>query len=42
VAYIPTLGGARWEHWHGDWVIASVEANDRLALPSNGPRLDRK
>jgi hypothetical protein len=23
-------------------VIASAEANDRLALPSNGPRLDRK
>jgi hypothetical protein len=23
-------------------VIASVEANDRLALPSDGPRLDRK
>jgi hypothetical protein len=25
-----------------DWVIASVEANDRLVLPSNGPNLDRK
>jgi hypothetical protein len=23
-------------------VIASVEANDRFALPSDGPRLDRK
>jgi hypothetical protein len=42
VAYIPTLGGARWEHWRDDWVIASVEANDRLALSSDGPRLDRK
>jgi hypothetical protein len=42
VAYIPTLGGARWEHWRGDWVIASAEANDCLALPSDGPRLDRK
>jgi hypothetical protein len=42
MAYIPTLGGARWENWRGDWVIASVEANDRLALPSDGPRLDRK
>jgi hypothetical protein len=40
--YIPSLGGARWENWCGDWVIASAEANDRLALPSDGPRLDRK
>jgi hypothetical protein len=41
-AYIPTFGGARWEHLRGDWVIASAEANDRLALLSDGPRLDRK
>jgi hypothetical protein len=41
-AYIPSLGGARWENWRDDWVIASAEANDRLALPSDGPRLDRK
>jgi hypothetical protein len=34
VAYIPTLGDARWENWRIDWVIASVEANDRLILPS--------
>jgi hypothetical protein len=42
VTYIATLGGARWENWHNDWVIASAEANDRLALLSDGPRLDRK
>jgi hypothetical protein len=42
VAYIPSLGGARWENWRDDWVIASAEANNRLALPSDGPRLDRK
>jgi hypothetical protein len=42
VAYIATLGSARWENWHNDWVIASAEVNDRLALPSDGPRLDRK
>jgi hypothetical protein len=42
VVYIPTLGGARWENWHNDWVIASTEANDRLVLPSDGPALDRK
>jgi hypothetical protein len=41
-AYIPTFGRARWENWRGDWVIVSAEANDRLALPSDGPRLDRK
>jgi hypothetical protein len=42
VAYISTFGSARWENWHGDWVIASVEANDRLMLPSNGSSLNRK
>jgi hypothetical protein len=42
VAYISTFGGARWENWRGDWVIASAEANDCLVLPSNGPALDRK
>jgi hypothetical protein len=42
VVYIPTFGGARWQNWRNDWVIASVEANDRLVLPSNGPALDRK
>jgi hypothetical protein len=41
-AYIPTFGGARWDNWRGDWVIASAEANNHLSLPSNGPRLDRK
>ena len=42
VIYIPTFGGARWENWCIDWVIASAEANDRLVLPSDGPALDRK
>jgi hypothetical protein len=42
VAYMSTFGGARWENWRGDWVIASTEANNRLVLPSNGPSLDRK
>jgi hypothetical protein len=41
-AYIPSLGGASWENRRDDWVIASAEANDRLVLPSDGPRLDRK
>jgi hypothetical protein len=42
IVYIPTFGGAMWENWRSDWVIASTEANDRLILPSNGPALDRK
>jgi hypothetical protein len=42
VSYIPTLGGARWENWRNNWVIVSAEANDRLALLSDGPTLDRK
>jgi hypothetical protein len=41
-AYIPSLASARWENWRDDWVIASAEANNHLALPSDGPRLDRK
>jgi hypothetical protein len=41
-AYISSLGGARWENWRVDWVIVSSKANDRLALPSDGPTLDRK
>ena len=42
VTYIASLGGARWENWRHDWVIASAEVSDRLALPSDGPRLGRK
>ena len=42
MTYIASLGGTRWENWQNDWVIASAEVNDRLALPSDGPRLDRK
>jgi hypothetical protein len=42
VVYIPTFGGARWENWRSDWVIASTKPNDHLVLPSNGPALDRK
>jgi hypothetical protein len=41
-AYISSLSGARWENWRAKWVIASTEANNRLVLPSDGPRLDRK
>jgi hypothetical protein len=42
VAYISTFGGARWENWPAEWLIASAEANDCLVLPSNEPSLDRK
>jgi hypothetical protein len=41
-AYISSLSGTRWENWRAEWVIASTEANDRLVLPSDGPRLDKK
>jgi hypothetical protein len=41
-AYISSLSGVRWENWHTEWVIASTEASDRLVLPSDGPRLDKK
>jgi hypothetical protein len=42
VTYIASLGGARWENWRNDWVMASAEVSDCLALPSDGPRLERK
>jgi hypothetical protein len=42
VTYIASLGGARWENWQSDWVIAIAEASDRLALPSDGSSLERK
>jgi hypothetical protein len=42
VTYIASLGGARWENWRSDWVIASAKASDRLALPSDRPSLERK
>jgi hypothetical protein len=42
VTYIASLGGARWENWRHDWVIARTEVSDRLALPSDGPNPSRK
>ena len=39
--YIPGLTGGRWEEWHRDWVIATAETNERLALPTEGPATDR-
>jgi hypothetical protein len=42
VTYIASLGGTRWENWRHDWVIATAKVSDRLALPSDGPRLGRK
>jgi hypothetical protein len=41
-AYISSLSGVRWENWRAEWVIASTEISDLLALPSDGPRLDKK
>ena len=39
--YIPGLAGGRWEEWRRDWVIATTEANERLALPTGGPASDK-
>jgi hypothetical protein len=41
-AYISSLSGTMWENWCAKWVIASTEASDRLVLPSDEPRLDKK
>jgi hypothetical protein len=41
-AYISSLSGARWENWRAEWVIPSTEASNRLVLPSDGPRLDKR
>jgi hypothetical protein len=41
-AYISSVSSARWENWRAKWWIASTEASDRLVLPSDGPRLDKK
>ena len=39
--YIPGLTGGKWEEWRRDWVIATTEANERLALLTEGPASDR-
>jgi hypothetical protein len=39
--YILGLTGGKWEEWRRDWVIATTEANERLALPTGGPTTDR-
>ena len=39
--YIPGLTGGKWEEWRRDWVIATTEANERLALPTEGPATNR-
>ena len=39
--YIPGLTGGKWEEWRKDWVIATAQANERLALPTEGPATDR-
>src|SRR6185503_8941392 len=40
--YIPGLTGGKWEDWHREWVIATTETNERLALPTEGPASDRQ
>ena len=40
--YIPGLTGAKWEEWRREWVIVTTDANERLALPTEGPATDRQ
>ena len=39
--YIPALSGGKWDDWRREWVIATAEANERLALLTEGPATDR-
>jgi hypothetical protein len=39
-SYISTFSSIEWEDWRMDWVIAMIDANDRLELPTRGPLLD--
>jgi len=40
--YLPGFGSGKWKDWRVDWVIATTEPHERLAMPSRGPGLDRK
>src|SRR6185503_15423564 len=39
---IPRFTGGKWEDWRKEWVIATTEANERLAMPTEGPASDRQ
>ena len=39
--YIPGLNGGKWEEWCKEWVIATTDANERLAMPTEGTASDR-
>ena len=38
----PGLLAEKWEDWRKEWVIATTEANERLAMPTEGPASDRQ
>jgi hypothetical protein len=40
-SYISAFSSAKWEDWCDGWVIAKIDANDRLELPTEGPLSDR-
>ena len=40
--YLSGFGSGKWEDWRTDWVIATTESHERLALPTSGPSLARK
>jgi hypothetical protein len=39
--YIALVSPDRWERWREDWALVQVDVHDRLALPVDGPTLDR-
>jgi hypothetical protein len=39
--YIALISPGRWEQWREDWALVQVDVHGRLALPVDGPTLDR-
>jgi hypothetical protein len=39
--YITPGSPGRWERWREDWALVQADIHDRLALPVDGPTLDR-
>jgi hypothetical protein len=39
--YITLISPGRWERWREDWALVQANVHDRLALPVDGPTLDR-
>jgi hypothetical protein len=39
--YIAPISPGRWERWREDWALVQADVHDRLALPVDGPTLNR-